>query len=81
MNRKIKWGIAGLGKIAHKFASDLQRVEKAELIAVASTDWDRAKTFQNELNDIPKHLNIKFKEFRSITSAESRILLYSKNIL
>lgn len=48
MDRKIKWGIAGLGKIAHKFAADLQRVEKAELIAVASTDWDRAKTFQNE---------------------------------
>ena len=41
----------------------------------------KGKTFKNELNDIPKNLNIKFKEFRSITSAESRILLYSKNIL
>ena len=39
----------------------------------------KGKTFQNELNDIPKHLNIKFKEFRSITSAESRVLLYNKN--
>ena len=39
----------------------------------------KGKTFQNELNDIPKYLNIKFKEFRSITSAESRVLLYSKN--
>ncbi len=39
----------------------------------------KGKSFQNELNDIPKNLNIKFKEFRSITSAESRVLLYNKN--
>ena len=39
----------------------------------------KGKTFQNELNTIPKNLNIKFKEFRSITSAESRVLLYNKN--
>ena len=41
----------------------------------------KGKTFQNELNDIPKYLNIKFKEFRSITSAESRVLLYNKNYI
>ncbi len=39
----------------------------------------KGKTFKNELNDIPKNFNIKFKEFRSITSAESRVLLYNKN--
>ena len=39
----------------------------------------KGKTYKNELNDIPKNLNIKFKEFRSITSAESRVLLYNKN--
>ena len=39
----------------------------------------KGKTFKNELNDIPKNLNIKFKELRSITSAESRILSYNKN--
>jgi len=41
----------------------------------------KGKTFQNELNEIPKNLKIKFQIFPSITSAESRILLYSKNIL
>ena len=39
----------------------------------------KGKTFKNELNDIPENLNIKFKDFPSITSAESRILLYNKN--
>ena len=41
----------------------------------------KGKTFQKELNDIPESLSIKFQIFPSITSAESRILLYSKNIL
>ena len=41
----------------------------------------KGKTFKDELNDIPKNLKIKFQTFPSITSAESRILLYSKNIL
>ena len=41
----------------------------------------KGKSFSNEINDIPKSLNIKFKTFPSITSAESRILLYNKNIL
>ena len=48
MNRKIRWGIAGLGKIAHKFAEDLKRVAQAELVAVASTDGNRARAFQKE---------------------------------
>ena len=41
----------------------------------------KGKTFRNELNDIPDSFNIKFQTFPSITSAESRILLYNKNIL
>jgi len=45
MSRKIKWGIIGLGRIAHKFASDLLLVEGAELVAVASRDANNAKAF------------------------------------
>ena len=41
----------------------------------------KGKSFKAELNDIPENLKIKFQTFPSITSAESRILLYSKNIL
>ena len=32
-------------------------------------------------NDIPENFKVLFQSFPSITSAESRILLYSKNIL
>ena len=41
----------------------------------------KGKTFRNELNDIPENFSLKFQTFASITSAESRILLYNKNIL
>jgi len=50
MNKTIKWGIAGLGNIARKFAGDLKGVPQAELVAVASSDIDRAKTFQSEFD-------------------------------
>ena len=36
MNKKIRWGILGAGRIAQKFASDLKLVEDAELFAIAS---------------------------------------------
>lgn len=45
MNRKIRWGIMGLGKIANKFASDLQLSGEAELYAVASRDMEKARAF------------------------------------
>jgi predicted dehydrogenase len=46
MNKeKIKWGIIGLGNIAHQFAKDLMLVEAAELIAVASRNLEKAQEF------------------------------------
>lgn len=43
--RKIKWGIIGLGNIAHQFAKDLMLIEEAELTAVASRNLDKASAF------------------------------------
>ncbi len=45
---KIRWGILGCGKIAHKFASDLRLVDDAELIAVASREHQRADDFARQ---------------------------------
>ena len=47
MNRKVKWGVAGLGNIAHKFTSDLIIASTVDLVAVASSSLDRAKEFKN----------------------------------
>lgn len=40
-----RWGILGLGRIAHKFAEDLQTLPDAQLCAVASTSQARAEEF------------------------------------
>ena len=42
MTKTIKWGILGAGKIAAKFASDLNKTDSCELVAVASTSLERA---------------------------------------
>src|SRR6056300_1006228 len=46
MAKIIKWGILGLGKIAHKFASDLAKVQDVELYAVASRNALKSKEFK-----------------------------------
>jgi len=50
MSNIVKWGIIGTGRIAHKFASDLQLVEHAKLIAVASRNQETANQFAAEFN-------------------------------
>ncbi|MCY4162124.1 MAG: Gfo/Idh/MocA family oxidoreductase [Flavobacteriaceae bacterium] len=42
---KIKWGILGLGNIAHKFCQDLKHVKDSKLVAVGSSSLERAKSF------------------------------------
>ncbi|MEZ4990037.1 MAG: Gfo/Idh/MocA family oxidoreductase [Saprospiraceae bacterium] len=48
MSDSFKWGIIGAGRIAGKFASDLQTLRWAQLHAVASRSSERAKTFAEE---------------------------------
>ena len=48
MPRLIKWGVLGLGKIAHKFVSDLQLVADCKLEAVASSNMARAAAFAEQ---------------------------------
>jgi predicted dehydrogenase len=50
LDKKIKWGIIGLGKIAHKFAQDLVLVSESELAVVASRSLTKAKTFAATYN-------------------------------
>ena len=49
-NKIIKWGIIGPGKIANKFATDLAKVEDAELVAVASRSQEKANEFSKKFN-------------------------------
>jgi len=48
MEKMIKWGIIGLGNIAHKFAADLLLVDGVCIEAVASRDSQKAKDFAHQ---------------------------------
>ena len=48
MKTNYNWGILGLGKIAKKFATDLQSVEGANLKAVASRSLQKAEEFAED---------------------------------
>jgi len=45
LSKTINWGIIGLGKIAHKFATDLKSVPDAKLYGVASRTQSKADEF------------------------------------
>ncbi len=47
---KIKWGLLGLGNIAHKFCRDLKLLNDSELVAVCSSSFERAKNFAQQYN-------------------------------
>ena len=48
MAQQVRWGIVGLGSIAHTFAKDLALVTGGSLVAVASRSIQKAKEFANE---------------------------------
>jgi len=46
--KKYNWGIIGLGRIAHKFAQDIDKGKNMRLHAVASRSKDRAEAFAKQ---------------------------------
>ena len=48
MSKIYNWGIIGPGKIAHKFAQDITKLDNAKLSAVASRSQDRAEQFARQ---------------------------------
>ncbi|MFM9911509.1 MAG: Gfo/Idh/MocA family protein [Chitinophagaceae bacterium] len=51
----IRWGILGCGKIARKFAADLQLVKGCELIAIGSRSKENADKFAGEFPVKTRH--------------------------
>ena len=56
MKKTFNWGIIGCGRIAHKFASDIQTIADAGIYAVATRSLDKAKDFA-KAHDAPHALN------------------------
>ena len=43
--KTLRWGIVGLGRIAHLFTQDLQLLQNHEIVAVASRSSEKAQAF------------------------------------
>lgn len=52
MRKTYNWGILAPGRIARKFALELQELGNANVYAVASRDRQKAKDFANEFNAV-----------------------------
>jgi predicted dehydrogenase len=50
VKKTFKWGIIGCGRIAHKFADDIQAIAGASIYAVATRSLDKAKDFAKAYN-------------------------------
>lgn len=54
--KKVRWGVVGPGVIAHQFAHDIKYTSNSTIIAVASNNIERAKSFASTY-DIPNVYN------------------------
>lgn len=66
-----RWGILGLGRIAHKFATDLLTIPDAQLHAVASTSAGRAADFAAHYN-APHH----YGSYEALLTCEGLDVVY-----
>ncbi|NLT09241.1 MAG: Gfo/Idh/MocA family oxidoreductase [Ruminococcus sp.] len=67
--KKIRWGIIGTGRIAHKFAEALKGCEEAELCAVASRTMEKAEKFAAEFGFRKSFCS--YEEFAERSEAEA----------
>ena len=58
--KKIKWGIIGPGSIANNFADALKESYSGELVAIASFNDERRKTFGNKYNIENPNIDLAF---------------------
>ncbi|HVX08902.1 aldo/keto reductase [Humibacter sp.] len=54
----VRWGIAGPGGIAHRFAEQLPHSRTGELVAVASRSVERARSFAAEFESAPGGIRV-----------------------
>ncbi len=67
----INWGIIGLGKMADRFASSINEVKNANLLAIASKSVERLKNFGDLYNIENKFRFNSYEEFLNCTQINS----------
>ena len=71
MDKPVRWGILGTGKIARAFATALQDVPDAVLAGVASRSRDKAEAFAAEF-----HAGAAYASYEALVAADGIDLVY-----
>ena len=70
---KVKWGIIGPGKIAHKFADGLKETSSGKLVSIASKTQDRRSLFGDKYNIDP---SLRFENYDEIIQSPEVDAIY-----
>lgn len=70
-SKTINWGIIGAGKIATKFATDLNTVSNSNFYAIASRNLEKAKAFGKEF-----HADIAYGSYEDLVSDSNIDAIY-----
>ena len=73
MKHTIKWGIIGLGNIAHEFAKSFNNLDNTELLAVASTSDEKLTKFKKKFNLDSKNI---YNHYEDILDNENIDVIY-----
>tara|TARA_A100000164_G_C21893597_1_gene766717 strand:+ start:173 stop:1159 length:987 start_codon:yes stop_codon:yes gene_type:complete len=69
----IRWGIVGLGNMAHRFANSIQETNNAKLIGVASLNENRLKLFKENFNLTKENT---YNEYENLISSKNIDAIY-----
>lgn len=69
--KTIRWGIIGAGRISSKFATALNETIGSQLVAVASRDIMRARTFAKEFN-----INTAYSSYEDLATDDNIDVIY-----
>ncbi len=70
---KVKWGIIGPGKIAHRFADGLKETSSGKLVSIASKTEDRRSLFGDRYNIDP---SLRFETYDEIIQSSEVDAIY-----
>ena len=69
----IKWGILGLGNMAHKFAEAIQEVENAKLVSISSLSKKKVESFSRKFDIDEKY---KFNTYEDLINCKEVDAVY-----
>ena len=75
--KPVHWGIAGPGNIANKFATAIQDVHNAELVAIASHSAERGNAFADRYG---VSANCRFSDYESLVRCNQIDAVYIANL-